>query len=146
MKFYNWLNELFDTDVEIEKSESLDFCTYTFKVDEKWYQMEMTKDYDHWSLLFMDQLGRISITGDTGIQAAKVFSGVVKSVKMFVRNMNPKILYFTAKESSRKKLYDKFAEMIEKQTKMKQVKHDVLIKSFTEKMNIKEKLYLFWAK
>ena len=146
MKFYIYLNELFDTKVEIKFYEYGNLCTYAFKINNKWYEVSIKEtDIGAWSIAFSDELGSMEITGKGDSDTFKIFAGVIKSIKIFIKNKKPKIIYFTAKEVSRKKLYDRFAQMLVKETKFKLV-NNVMIKAFIEKYNIKEKLYLFWVK
>jgi|ETN02SMinimDraft_2_1059926.scaffolds.fasta_scaffold17289_2 hypothetical protein len=64
-----------------------------------------------WNVIFTGQ-GTMDIT-NTG-NAFTVFATIFAMLKEFVLKMKPKMFYFSAKEQSRRKLYQRFAKMIDK--------------------------------
>ena len=120
------LNELFDTKVKVKKiTDRRDEIIYKFSIEDKVYNVIMVKaaPIAHiWEIIFTldrlkgktveDEKTMLGITG-TG-DAIEVFSGVIKTVKMWTKEKKPEIFGFSAKEPSRKKLYVKFAKSIDK--------------------------------
>lgn len=52
------------------------------------------------------------ISGEMGSKAIQVFSGVATSLKKFISGEKPGVFFFSAKESSRIKLYNRMSKMI----------------------------------
>ena len=123
------LNELFDTKVKV-KEGSKPFSgpsnAYFFTIGDKEYRVAMIRhpSEDNWEVEFTlysikgdivtsfnKQLG-ITGTGD----AIEVFSGVIKAIKMWINKIKPEKFWFSAMETSRRKLYLKLAKMVGKMT------------------------------
>jgi hypothetical protein len=122
MRLNKYINELFDTDLPVRiLSQSSDSFIAKFTVGDEEYTFDADLDTNdgEWYITFMAG-GREDITG-TG-NAAQVFSGIIKLMKMFIKSYSPHTLAFHAKEKSRIKLYDRFAKMIKgyKLTKAKE--------------------------
>ena len=145
MKFETYLNELFDTDIKIKFTKSSkDFYDFRFVVDGKEYSTEIYKmsyarfsGEDEWVITFFDNEGGEEITSGGGKNVFKIFAGVIKCIKMLLKKEKPSIISFSAKESSRRKLYDKLSSLIIKQTNYIEYK--------TKEKSI-EKEYLFKRK
>ena len=106
------LQELLDNPVPWERSEEQSPYEYSaeFDVEGVHYSATMIGDKDHpWELLFKATSGRDGwgITG-TGNQFT-VFATVFDFVKEAIKAKHMESFYFTAKESSRKRLYKLFA-------------------------------------
>ena len=132
MKFYNYINELFDSDIKVYLDYfNKKFLTYRFDVDYKEFSVEIFKDkynnyYDNiYIITFFDENEQEEITGLIKKDVFKVFSGIIKSIKDFIKKINPDYFQFSAKEKSRIQLYDKFIKLIEKETNYKLIKTEI---------------------
>ena len=113
MKFQTYLNELFDTQVPIKiEWQELSDLRYSFVIDGKKYEFDADNEKGSWEIVFTYRGDKAS-TGITGTgNAAQVFSAVAKCIDMFLKKYKPNQFWFSAKEPSRKKLYDKFSKLI----------------------------------
>ena len=93
MRLNRHLNELFDTDVAVRiLSQSSDSFIAKFTVGDEEYTFDADLDPDgEWYITFMTG-GREDITG-TG-NAAQVFSGIIKLMKMFIKSYGPHVFSF----------------------------------------------------
>ena len=90
-------------------------------------------DYDE----YKEHIDPYSLEAGTGVSAMKVFSGVATSLKKFLKRQRPGVFFFSAKESKRRRVYDRFAKMIPKLTNYK-------MKTGKDKEG--DKVYLFHQK
>jgi hypothetical protein len=70
---------------------------------------------------FYDEEGDYKIKKRKKNDSIRIFSGVVQCVLKFLHKENPDRFFFSAKESSRKKLYDRFEKMLLRMKKYKKV-------------------------
>jgi hypothetical protein len=140
------LLETFDSniDVKIKKSSKRNSFESIFKINGKDYYF--TANYDNneniWIIDFYLTDKHIdSITG-TGDQM-KVFSGVIKSMKIFLELHKPKAICYFAIEKSRQRLYDRFTKHIEKMGYIFYDHWDVIYPRF---VNVKGKGYFFFRR
>ena len=138
MKTYRQiLNELFDSKIDVEVLASTHRkynATFEIETDD-----DMTMDYvfqavkyttienasvSQWQLSFFRKIGPSASLFDaqndlTKGETLQVFSGIKTAMLMFMKKYNPERISFSAKssESSRVKLYKKFAKMIAKKFK-----------------------------
>jgi len=115
------LDEAFDTDVDIkvERHERGNFYRTEWKVDpDSDFAYHFFADYTphkkSWELgfnVFGSHGGRPTM--DTKGTLA-VFSGVIKSFKMFLKAENPNIIWFAASRAKLQPIYKRFAQQIEK--------------------------------
>ena len=111
------INEVFDTEVPITiLRERSDWHEYSFTIDGILHKFEAILTGDSWEVLFGPAKKEggvdISITG-TGNQN-QVFAAALKSLKMFTQKVKPDTFIFSAKEASRKKLYDRIAKLMQR--------------------------------
>jgi len=117
MKFKQYINELFDTKVDVEVvKERPNHCIYSFTIKGLKYKFsgEFMRDMNNigeWQLMFVSDMG-LGITGSGN--ALQVFAAVGKCIDMFLKKYKPERFAFTAKEESRKKLYLKMSKLITK--------------------------------
>jgi hypothetical protein len=134
MRLQNYLTEIFDTKVDIKviTSSKITFSA-TFTVDDIKYQFDAEnlkstgadiKQY--WDVTFrrfgavfqspFDAVGNLETK-----EVLSVFSAVKTAMLIFLKKYKPETWLFSAKEkeSSRVKLYDKFAKIIVAKTKYK---------------------------
>ena len=71
-----------------------------------------------------------------------IFGKVANILKHWIDKVNPDAFYFSAKESKRKSLYDKMAQLIERETDYKQNNDLALVASANVGMS-SEKYYAF---
>ncbi len=130
-KFKEYLIEVFDKILPWEwYAKTKKSWIADFKVGRMPYDVDFIKKvvkvdgykYGVWELLFgMGIRSTMNITGHG--QAFEVFSTVGNIMKSFLKEENPDILYFSAKEKSRIKLYSALSKKIEKETGYKLVKN-----------------------
>ena len=90
----------FDDSFDIEYTPGLEF-------------LEDSRGYEVWYIDFADAgAGSWGITGKMGTKAMSVFSGVLTLMNEFIKKKKPKVFYFSAKESSRVKLYDAMTKLM----------------------------------
>ena len=148
------IQELFNNPVKFERQSggSPNSKEYQFDVGEKhyevkFYEAEVKKYPDSYEIIFI--LTRVggdrvigwdteAITG-TGDQVA-VFSTVANILKDFVQSYKPNIIYFSAKEQSRIKLYTTLSKRL---SKMSYLKNDYITtyKGKRYFINSREELY-----
>jgi len=116
VRLQNYLNEIFDTDVEIQvQRERGDFHEYLYEIDGVPYTFTAVKDKDTWEISFYAKIGgkvKVNVT-NTG-NAGKVFAAALKSINMFISKVQPDTFFFTAKGVSRQKLYDRISKATER--------------------------------
>jgi hypothetical protein len=122
------VNELFDTDVLINTSmKRYDKHLYRFGIDGLQYRFDAIFDEDEgWQIFFGIEKGKkmdVSIT-NTGNQN-KVFAAVLKCLKIFLNKVKPDRIFFTAKEPSRQKLYDRMSKLLTKMFPYKIDRQDI---------------------
>jgi hypothetical protein len=116
------VSESFDTDVKIETVKNTrNDMTLGFDINGVPYEFFAEGDYNwsdtcDWSIEFGIK-NKHSYDKKFGITGAgnqmKVFSAIAKCFDMFLKEKKPRIFWFEAtKETSRRKLYDRFAKMI----------------------------------
>ena len=109
------INELFDRPVEWELATSRsDVYEYEFRLEDKLYYVDFEDPVDGvWRFNFGFMSGG---EGQTGIMGTgyeyEVFSTVIEIVQDFLQRVNPNGLMFTAKELSRKKLYNRMIKRV----------------------------------
>jgi hypothetical protein len=112
------INELFDTDVPIKiEKESKDVCSYYFDIEDIPYNFLALKNAvgEKWSVAFFQATDKIGTSDITGVgNAPQVFSAVKKCFEKFTKKSKPQMFMFSAKEPSRKKLYDRMAKLVPK--------------------------------
>ena len=113
MRLQQYINELFDTDVDI-KVNTEDFSTviYEFEIDGIKFEFNANNENGTWEIIFSGKKRSTGITG-TG-NAPQVFAGIAKCTDMFLKKYKPIEFYFSAKERSRVKLYKRFSKVITK--------------------------------
>jgi len=117
MRLQQYINELFDTDVLVNISKTApELHIYRFGIDKIPYRFEAIFDEDEgWQIFFGIEKGKkidMNISG-TGNQN-KVFAAVLKCLKIFLNKVKPDTIFFTAKEPSRQKLYDRMSKVLTK--------------------------------
>jgi hypothetical protein len=113
MRLLNYLNEIFDTDVEVTvQREKSTFHEYVYEIDGIPYIFAATKEKnDIWDIVFYAKIGgktKVNVT-NTG-NAPSVFAAAIKSINIFLNKVKPDRFAFTAKEISRQKLYDRISK------------------------------------
>lgn len=104
-----------------------------YKGNTKIWDVEFKEDYPP----YQDEH---SITGTAGSQASEVFSAVAACMKQFVLAKRPDFITFSAKESSRIKLYNRLAKIIPR------VRTTSGTFEFLGTVDIREKVYVFKRK
>jgi hypothetical protein len=132
MRLQNYLTELLDTKVKLKiENTDRDFNTFFNAGGYNYgFYSHLFKTANIWGIVFSRFSGAGEVTdmlNDLDSKAVlKVFSAVKQSMKNFVKEKNPEQFFFSAKteESSRVKLYDRFAKIMSKELKMKFIKRD----------------------
>jgi len=110
MRLLKYINELFDTKVDIKiKEQNLSANTYIFIVNDIEYEFNANNEKGAWQIEFGQDKGT-GITGEGN--AIQVFGAVAKCLNIFIKKYKPREFWFTAKEPSRKKLYHRMAKML----------------------------------
>ncbi len=130
MRLKSYMTEKIETNVPTKiHSQKDDYMIQEFEVDGEKFKVLADLTFSHyydddlWMITFAPSDNpTINITSKMGTSAMKVFSGVASALKKFVTIHKPSVFEFTAKEPSRVKLYDRFADMIAKQLRYKKVK------------------------
>lgn len=117
-KFY----ESLDTKADIDQWEDEfdgDLVTVHFTVVDIEYLMTFATRIDpfDWEISFAPKFADsdFSLLGNVS-NPMKVFAAVADILKKFIDKEQPNSFFFSAKEPSRKRLYDRFAKMIDNQT------------------------------
>jgi len=115
MRFQQYINEIFDSKADIEiMDSSKEYHRYDFLIGNTYYkfiaQDNGYKGEDFWEIMFATSDGEMEIINTDN--TLKVFSAVIKCLGIFIKKVKPNTFYFGAKETSRRKLYDRFAKMI----------------------------------
>ena len=135
MRLQQYITEIFDSKgIKVKKKEeSMGTVIYMVEFDDFRYYVNFgidpedigTEDEGTYNIVFdsMSNRGPHDDIMDIGTgNALKVFSGVIKALRMFIREYKPERISFSAKQKSRQKLYDRFVKMVEKESKFKLLK------------------------
>lgn len=143
------LQEVFDYKLDKQDWQVVEryhnYCKYVFRVEGEPYEMEVMQMRDRpqvWDVVFghMREDNPIGIT-HTG-SASKVFSAVAQLLSMAINYHNMKGIYFTAREPSRKKLYDALAKSFAQKMGWQLITDPSLM---PQQPGLKEKAYLIQA-
>lgn len=105
---------------EVPATDKTPAVQYRFEAEkaEGSLQFFQMADFDvgkSWDIGFEASSLRRNSFGITGTGSAfRIFATVLEIMKEFISSKNPKMFHFSAEESSRVKLYDKFAKQIKK--------------------------------
>jgi len=124
VRFNNYINEIFDTKVNLKQKTTIRGSSYEFEVNKKKYNVDFdnlgfnsSEVYVTFSMVYHPNRGRVY---DTGIASSgdefKVFSGVIQAFNEYLKTEIPDIISFEGdlEEPSRIKLYDKFSKVMSK--------------------------------
>ena len=126
MRLQSYLNELFDTNVDITMIEDNPKSKiYSFIIKHQEFRFLARKEGD-WEIIFGTEDGKTGMTGKG--DAVQIFAAVSKCLDMFIKKFTPVEFYFTAKEPSRKKLYKRITKII-----VKKYPYDLEIEEYWEK-------------
>ena len=125
MRLKQYINELFDTKVDIkvdwQDTSSLRYV-FTINDNEYFFTADTYKQKEAWEIWFalkgVEGGSEITNTGN----ATQVFAAVSKCMDMFMKKVKPDAFYFSAKEPSRIKLYKRFSKLFIKKHKKYEVK------------------------
>jgi len=138
MRLRRYLKEIFGKDIKIlpgkmpMKTGSDEYFSTAFKAGGETFRFAAyVVSSGMWEVVFTRDIdkGKASLEaiGDFDIkQVLEVFSGVKKSLEMFIKKYNPKTFYFTSgkDERSRTRLYRKMAKEIERKSKYKMIEDE----------------------
>ena len=108
--------EIMDSPVPFTDKIESESYTADFTVEGVKYYFDANLDIDSWSISFTaygkddSQDGKTGITG-TGNEFT-VFATIIEIIEKFINHYNPREFWFSAKEKSRIKLYNVFAQKI----------------------------------
>jgi len=141
------LSESFDTKVEIKTVRNTENeIEYNFDINGTVYYFFADGDYD-WSIVFgiEDAHGYDKKYGIIGKgNQMKVFAAVAQCFDMFLKAKKPNIIWFEAEETSRRKLYNRFAKMITQKYPYKAIDPSILHDDDIEQYSFK--IYAFKRK
>jgi hypothetical protein len=112
MRLEQYINELFDTKVDIKVEwQDLSDLRYSFVINDKVYTFDADNEKGTWEIDFtLRSKATTQITGSGN--APQVFAAVKECLNIFLKKRKPYQFWFTAKEPSRKKLYKMMSKLI----------------------------------
>jgi hypothetical protein len=126
MRLQTYLNELFDTKVNIKVDwQDTSSLRYIFTINdmEYFFTADTYKQKEAWEIWFALK----GVEGGSGImntgKATQVFAAVSKCMDMFIKKVKPDAFYFSANEPSRVKLYKRFSKLLTRKYKNYEVKN-----------------------